>query len=177
MAGVGRGGLAAACRHAVPLGERRIRLFRRFSRRTFLAQAEGAAARTAGRQCGGADVPCTEWCGYHRGALGCVLPILSIDSGSEVGVCLSVGLVLFAAGRALGRSRGADVRRTCRQAGGWCAKPRRQRGPVWPQLGLPRRLAVPAFRTVLLSRDRLGDRAWTETCRGRRAGSPQDSAW
>ena len=33
------------------------------------------------------------------------------------------------------------------------------RGAVRPQLGLPRRLAVPAFRALLLPRHRLGDRA------------------
>ena len=63
-----------------------------------------------------------------------------------------------------------------REAGGGRAEPRRQRGAVRPQLGLPRRLAVPALRAVLLPRDRLGDRARTAARRGRRAGAPQDPA-
>ncbi len=48
---------------------------------------------------------------------------------------------------------------------------------VRAQLGLPRRLAVPAFRTLLLSGDRLGDRTRVATRRGRRAGAAQDPAW
>ncbi len=51
------------------------------------------------------------------------------------------------------------------------------RGAVRPQLGLPRRLAVPAFRAVLLPRDRLGDRARAAAGGGGRAGAAQDPAW
>ena len=63
-----------------------------------------------------------------------------------------------------------------RQAGGRRAEPGGQRGAVRPQLGLPRRLAVPAFRALLLPRHRLGDRTRAAAGRGRGPGAAQDPA-
>ncbi len=57
-----------------------------------------------------------------------------------------------------------------------CPQPHRQRHALRPQLGLPRRLPVPAFRGVLLSRHRLRDRPGAASRRGRRARHAQDPA-
>ena len=82
----GRGRLAAARRHAVPLGERRLRQFRRFPRRAVVTQAQGAAARAARRQRRGADVPGAVRRGSERSALGCVLSLLPLDGGPQMGL-------------------------------------------------------------------------------------------
>src|SRR5580693_5992691 len=85
MATPGRGRLAPAPGHAVPLGEPRLHNLRRFPRRTLVTQAEGVAARAARRQRRRADIPRAVRRRPDRGALGRVLPLLHLDGGPQMG--------------------------------------------------------------------------------------------
>ena len=91
-------------------------------------------------------------------ALGRVLPLLHLHRGPQMGQRLPDAAFLLAARRTAGRPSGADAGRECRQAGRGRAEPGGRRRAVRPQLGLPRRLAVSAFRALLLPRHRFRDR-------------------
>ena len=174
---LGRGRLAAAYRHAVPLGERTAtaasttswaRCHRASAR---CCDVNGAMRTRAGltfRALSGADITEAHWDAFYRFYRSTVdrkwgSAYLSRSFFSLLGERLGDRVVLMLAENA-------------RQAGGGRAEPRWQRGAVWPQLGLPRRLAVPAFRALLLPRHRLGDRARAAARGGRRAGTAQDPA-
>src|SRR3984885_13855578 len=57
-----------------------------------------------------------------------------------------------------------------------CDQHPRRRRDLWPQLGLDRGAAVPAFRGLLLSGDRIRDPSWFQARGGRRAGRAQARA-
>ena len=80
--------------------------------------------------------------------------------------------------RAARRPRRADAGRARRQAGRRRAQPDGRGRAVRPQLGLRRRLAVPAFRALLLPRHRFRDRARAArgSRRARRASTRSSAA-
>ena len=80
------------------------------------------------------------------------------------------------AGRKHGRSRAACDGRAGRRAGGGRLQSHRPRHALWPQLGLRRRLPIPAFRGLLLPGHRIRHRARIIAGGGRRPGRTQDLA-
>ena len=73
-------------------------------------------------------------------------------------------------GETAGRPGGAGHGAPRRALGRRRAQPARRRHALRPDLGLPRGVPVPAFRGLLLSGDRVRDRAWPRAGRGGRAG-------
>ena len=174
---LGEAGWLQRLGHAVPLGQPGLRELRRLPRRAQLAQAQGAAARAARRQRRRPDLPRAPRRRDRASATGTrstastappwiangAAPTSPAQFFTLLGERLGDAVVLM-----LAENDGRPVAGALNLAG--------QRHAVRPQLGLPRRLAVPAFRALLLPRDRLRDRARAQARRGRRAGAAQDPA-
>ena len=168
-----RPGWLQRARHAVPLGQRRLTRASTTSsaalssRKRKVLRRERRDANAAGLTFralrGAGDRASAHWDAFYR--------LLHLDRGSQMGQRLPDA---SASSPLLGERLGDKVVLMMAEKGG---KPVAgalnligRGGALRPQLGLPRRLAVPAFRALLLPGDRLRDRARAEAGRGGRAG-------
>ena len=148
MLGVAR--LSAAHPPPVPLGERRLRQFRRLPRRPLLAQAQDHPPRARGRAGERHHGRLADRLRPHRKRVGHVLRVLHGHRLAQMGPALSHALVLF-------HRRREDARQDPAGDGEaqWPLHRRRHqlhrfRHAVRPPLGLHRAAPVPAFRGLLL---------------------------
>ena len=168
--------LSAAHRSAISLGESRLRQFRRFPRRADCAQAQDHPPRTPGRAGERHHRALAHRQRSHRRRLGRVLRILHGDRLAQMGPALSDPLVLFAGRRDNARPHRAGDGQARRTLDRRRHQFHRLAHLVRPPLGRRRASSVPAFRALLLSGDRLRDRAQAAARRSRRAGRTQDLA-
>ena len=166
--------IPAAHRPAVPLGESRLRLLRRFPRRARRAQAQGDQARAA-RGAGRRDQrPLADRHRPHRERLGCVLRVLHGHRLAQMGPALPHARVLLARRRKHARSHPAGDGQARRALDRRRHQLHRLRHALRPPLGRGRGPPVPALRALLLPGDRVRDRSGA--CGSRRARKASTSS-
>ena len=170
--------LPAAHRPAVPLGQRGLCELRRFPRRASpRASARRSAASASEALAPGIEVRWLTGADLTEARLGRLLRFLHGHRLAQMGPALSHPRVLLASSASSMADRILLVMAT--RAGRWIARRpqlHRRRHALRPQLGRHRAPPVPAFRALLLSGDRLRDRARAQAGRGRRAGRAQARA-
>ncbi len=164
-------------RRAVSFHQRGLSRFRRFSRRARLAQAQGArsanGARPSATICRSSASPAptstpAHWDAFFvfymdTGARKWGRPYLTRAFFDLIGATMADRILLVMA------KQGDEL---CRRRDQFSGRRRHLR----PQLGRADRAALPAFRGLLLSGDRLRHRAWLQARRSRRAGRAQARA-